>query len=229
MDFEVYCDESRQDLFRSRAPGENYVLIGGIWIKAEARQAHKQAIRELRERHNLPGEFKWNRVSPSRLNFYTDLVRLFFEREMRFRVIVLRADELDATKFHQSDEELMFYKFYYQLLHHWVLDNNGYRFFLDTKTNRVHGRIETLRDCLANANITSTVDVQVLPSHELDLIQLAVVLIGAVGYKLHGTSTSEAKLAVVAEIERRLRRQIGPTLKSEEKFNVFRCRPGGGW
>jgi hypothetical protein len=42
MNFEVYCDESRQDYFWNRAgDGERYVLIGGLWIEADERQEYK--------------------------------------------------------------------------------------------------------------------------------------------------------------------------------------------
>ncbi len=123
----------------------------------------------------------------------------------------------------------MFYKFYYQLLHHWILDFNRYRIFVDTKTNRAHDRIWTLERCLRNSNLTSEVALQALPSHELDLIQLADLLIGAVSYKFHGHRSSSAKLEIVRAIETRLAREIGPTPRSEDKFNVFRFRSGGGW
>ncbi len=231
MDLEVYCDESRPELFKSQPPGDYYVLIGSLWILREHRSSYKNQIGFLRKRHNLYGEFKWKRVSPSKLEFYLDLVRFFFDQadSMRFRVIVLRADELDVVRFHNSDNELMFYKFYYQVLHHWILDFNYYKIFLDAKTNRLHNRIRTLEHCLRNANLSSRVDVQALPSHQVPLLQLADILIGAVSYKFHGNPASKAKMAVVEEIERRLGHEIGPTFRSEEKFNVFRFKSGGGW
>ena len=229
MDLEVYCDESRQELFRSPTSGKSYVLIGGIWIKAEDRRAHKEAIKEVRARHRARGEFKWNRVSQSRIEFYAELVQIFFSREIRFRTLVLRADELDAIRFHQSDNELMFYKFYYQLLHHWILDRNTYRVFVDTKTNRLHDRLATLEQCLRNSNLSSEVKVQALPSQQVDLIQLADVLIGAVSYKFHERQESSAKKRIVAVIEEKLGHEIRPTSRSENKFNVFRFRSEGGW
>jgi hypothetical protein len=231
MNFEVYCDESRQEYFRNPAgDGDRYVLIGSLWIEADERQDHKAKIKNLREIHNVWGEFKWNRVSPSRQQFYLALVHLFFEEAMRFRCIVLPAHQLDAIQFHHADNELMFYKFYYQLLHHWILDFNSYRIFVDLKTNRLHNRIRTLERVLRNANLTSEiVAVQALPSRQVDLLQLTDVLIGAVGYRFHRETTSAAKLAVVNEIETCLRHPIQPTSRREQKFNVFRFRPGGGW
>lgn len=229
MDFEVYCDESRQDLFKSPVAGDNYVLIGGIWIKAEDRSGFKGAIKAIRHKHSVFNEFKWNKVSPSKLGFYIDLVSLFFDRDIRFRVLVLRSDELNAVDFHKADNELMFYKFYYQLLHHWILDENRYRIFLDTKTNRTHNRIGKLDECLRNSNLLSEVNVQALPSHEVDLIQLADLLIGIVSYKFHDRSESNAKHTLVQEIESKLGREIRATSRAEKKFNIFRFKPGGGW
>jgi hypothetical protein len=229
MKFEVYCDESNPEFFKSRREGRCYVLIGGVWVRAEDRAAHKAAIKEIRQRHNVHGEFKWNRVSPSRLEFYTDIVKWFFAtREARFRTIVLKVDELN-DKLHQCDNELAFYKFYYQVLHHWILDQNSYRVFVDTRTNRLPSRLGTLQRCLECANLTSQVTVQALPSHELDLMQVADVLIGAVGYSFHDRRGSTAKEAVVRTIQEATGRAIGSTPKSEEKFNVFRFRAGGGW
>jgi hypothetical protein len=231
MDFEVYCDESGQELFGTRTPGEHYVLIGSLWIKAESRNEYKHYIKQLRREHKVGGEFKWKRVSPSRLAFFLELIRFFFEQkdEIRFRVIVLRADEMDVVRFHESDSELMFYKFYYQVLHHWILDFNRYRVFVDTKTNRLHSRIRTLEKCLKYANLSSLVEAQALPSHEVELLQLVDVLTGAVSYKFHRRSSSYAKLSVLAEIERHLGKEITPTWRSEDKFNVFRFQSGGGW
>jgi hypothetical protein len=229
MDFEVYCDESGQELFKNHPQGEYYSLIGSIWIKAEDRRKHKDNILAIRKRHNVYGEFKWNRVSNSRLDFYLEIIKWFFESNIRFRTLVLRADELDAVRFHCNDNELMFYKFYYQLLHHWILDFNCYKVFLDTRTNRLHSRLKVLEKCLNSSNLTSSVVVQALPSNELDLIQIADVLIGAVSYKFHRRESNQAKLQIIREIEQNLGQEIKPTSKSMEKFNVFRFRSEGGW
>lgn len=231
MDFQVYCDESRTEYFYSQVPDEErYVLIGGLWIEATERENYKAKIKALREIHDVYGEFKWNRVSPSRQQFYLALVRLFFEEAMRFRCIVLPVSQLDAVRFHQADNELMFYKFYYQLLHHWILDFNRYRIFVDLKSNRVRSRLRTLHRVLQNANLTSEIlAVQALPSSQVDLLQLADVLIGAVGYHFHQERGSSSKLAVLKEIEDHLGHPIQPTSNREEKFNIFKFRTGGGW
>jgi len=230
MDFEIYCDESRQENFSRRDVPDHFVLIGGIWLPTLLRQELKLKIGELRKDHTVYSEFKWNKVSPSREDFYVNLIQLFFREPIRFRCIVLAVDELDAVTFHQNDIELMFYKFYYQLIHHWILGQNSYRVFVDLKTNRVHDRVTSLHQCLSRSNLNSDIhSVQALPSHELDILQLTDVLIGAVGYRFHGEQKSRAKLAVCEEIEKHIGSRISHTPRGEEKFNIFRFRPHGGW
>lgn len=103
MDFELYCDESRQQLFADREFTDGrYVVIGGIWIEAHKRQQHISKIRELREAYRLLREFKWKTVSPSRQEFYCAVVRLFFEQDMLFRCIVLPAGRVDCGTFHEG-------------------------------------------------------------------------------------------------------------------------------
>jgi hypothetical protein len=229
MDFDVYCDESRQQLFTGKQRA-GCVVLGSVWLETAQREHLKGRLMELRARHQVGGEFKWQKVSPSRLDFYTDLVELFFGEPIRFRAIVLAAEEMDAVRFHEADNELMFYKFYYQLLHHWILDQNRYRIFVDTKTNRVASRIRTLERVLRNANLTAEIlAVQALPSRQLDLMQLADVLLGAVSYAFNEQTGSTAKAAVVAAIEQHLGHQIEPTPRAQDKFNIFRFRPQGGW
>ena len=232
MDIEVYCDESRQEFFRMppEACKDQYVLLGSLWIEASLREELKSKIKELQRIHDVSVEFKWNRVSPSRLTFYKELVSLFFDEPMRFRCIVLPADKLDAVQFHKADNELMFYKFYYLLLRDWIHDFNQYRVFVDVKTNRIMQRLAHLRIFLDRSNFfADVVSVQALPSHEVVFLQLVDIMIGAVGYHFHGGGVSSAKKEIIETIEKKLGHQIRPTLKSEEKFNIFKWIPGGGW
>ena len=231
MDIEIYCDESRQEHFYTSPPVANqYVLIGGIWIEANKRHIYKEKIKTIREIHNVMGEFKWKRVSPSKIDFYFDLVNLFFEESIRFRCIVLPTEHLNVVKFHDNDHELMFYKFYYQFIVHWLNEFTNYRIFLDLKTNRIQNRIKSLKRILKFANPAANIlDVQSLPSDQLDLLQLADLFIGAVGYKFHGLKNSESKLALIKKIEEHLKHPIEPTSRDIKKFNIFKFTPSRRW
>lgn len=233
MKFEVYCDEALPDLFTSQRPRARYLMIGSLWLPAEMREEAKARIAALRARHAVWGEMKWTKISPSKQAFYEELIDVFmsFETNMRFRCIAADREQVNLA-LHQNDGELGFYKFYYQLLHHWILDFNEYRIFCDLKTNRDRKRLQDLQRCLHYSNLSATIaDIQSLPSPEVALLQLCDVLLGAASSRINQTlGAGTAKEAVVRRLEERLnRRQIGPTSRTEEKFNVFKIRLGGGW
>ena len=233
MRFDVYCDESRPDLFASRRPPAKYLVIGGLWLPTDRRTEFKAAIHALRNKHKIGGEFKWQKVSPSRLSFYCELVNWFvgMKDDLRFRCIAVDHEEVNLLKFHNDDQELGFYKFYYQMLHHWILDFNQYAVFCDAKKNRLPARLHDLERCLSRTNLSSEVmEVQAIPSDESVLIQLADVLTGAATARLNAPPPPEtAKGQVLATLERGLRRRVGPTGRFEKKFNVFVIDLTGGW
>lgn len=233
MKFEVYCDETLPDLFTTAHPKGRYLMIGSLWLPNDLRDSVKARIAALRARHGVHGEIKWRKASPSKQAFYIDLIDLFmsFGLDLRFRCIAVDRTQMQVA-LHNGDAELGFYKFYYQVLHHWILDNNEYTVFCDLKQNRDRSRLTTLKRVLNTANRTSVItDVQSLPSPEVVLLQLCDVLLGAASARLNERQgLGPAKEAVVAHLERRLnRRRLAATGKFEEKFNIFRIQLGGGW
>ncbi|MFM8739942.1 MAG: DUF3800 domain-containing protein [Cytophagales bacterium] len=231
MDFEVYCDESGLEAL-TRKDAHLYTGIGGIWIPAEHRITLKKGIAAIKEKHNIKGELKWQKFSPAYYELYKDLIDFFFlSGYIRFRVVLIEANKVDHIKFNNEDAELGFYKFYYQLLHHWIFDFNTYNIFLDLKINRNKGRLKELEKVLDNSNLTSDVkQVQGLPSEQSAGIQLADVLTGLVVAKFNYEITSQAKLNLIQYVEEKyLGKPITPTPKWAEKFNVFRINLKGGW
>lgn len=158
MEFEVYCDEAHPDLFTSTAPKAQHLMIGSLWLPADLRSDIKTKIKTIREKHNAWGEIKWTKISPSKLEFYLDLVDLFvgYGNMLRFRCIAVDQQSVDM-QFHGGDNELGFYKFYYQVLHHWIYDFNNYHIFCDQKSNRETNRFSELRRVLDNANLSANV------------------------------------------------------------------------
>ena len=233
MRFEAYCDESRPDLLSSSRPAADYMVIGSLWLPADHRDDFKQAIHELRDKHRIGGEFKWQKVSPSKLSFYLDLVSWFCEQgeNLRFRCIAVAHCKVNLLHYHQNDQELGFYKFYYQLLHHWILDFNEYSVFCDFKSNRRRDRLEVLQKCLAWSNLSSTIsNVQAVRSDESVLIQLVDTLTGAAAARLNQkVKKNSAKEAVIRRIEENLGEGIKHTGLNEHKFNVFVIDLQGGW
>jgi len=233
MNFDIYCDESRPDLFASQNPPAQYLVIGSTWLRRNDRELFKGAIHQLRDKYHIGGEFKWLKVSPSKINFYEELISWFFDQHLslRFRCIAIDHQKVNLVHFHDGDQELGFYKFYYQMLHHWILDFNKYTIFCDTKTNKHKDRFKTLQRCLNYSNIFSEIEnVQAIHSKESVLIQLTDVLTGIVSARLNQSiNCGSAKERLVNHTETLLNKKIKSTPKTEEKLNVFCINLEGGW
>jgi len=231
MNFEVYCDESGLEALTKRE-AHLFTAIGGIWMPSLYRQTFKEQMLEIKEKNGIDGgELKWKKVSPFYVQLYSDIISYFFQtNELRFRVIVIESAIVNNIIFNANDAELGFYKFYYQLLNHWISDFNNYDIFLDFKVNRDKERLKVLNRVLYCTNLTSSIQrVQALPSHESSGIQLADILTGLVASKFNEEVKSPSKKQLIKLVETYLNKPIKATNKTEEKFNVFRINLKGGW
>ena len=230
MKFDVYCDESNPEVLKDKSANK-FLVLGSIWLPTECRKQLKADITNLKEIHGYTNEIKWNKVSPSSESFFLELARYYFKNpNLRFRALLVESEKIDLIRFHKDDGELSFYKFYYQLLHHWIFDYNEYSIFIDHKVNKDRNRISKLWEVLNNANLFSSIlNVQAIHSNESLGIQLSDFLTGCINGKFNDRLRSSAKLNVLSEIERQLQKPIRQTNKSEEKFNIFRINLQGGW
>lgn len=233
MNIDVYCDEAYPDLFSSTKPQAKYLLIGSLWLPNEKRALFKKEIHTLRHQYKIGGEIKWTKVSPSKIEFYKELISWFFDkgRELRFRCIVIDRDKVDLVRFQESDQELGFYKFYYQMLLHWIHPFNTYSIYSDLKSTRLRDRLKTLRACLKNANLTAEIPItQSVRSKESVLIQLSDLLVGLTAAKMNRCLKEDsAKQELVHHVEKNIGGTISSTPLNEKKFNVFKINLKGGW
>lgn len=230
MKYEIYCDESCWEALYDK-DSHHYAAIGGIWIPAEKRKEVKTFIGNLKAKYGLYGEMKWKRVCPKSVEMYKELVNMFFDDEqIRFRAICIKASEVNHDRFNAGNSELGFYKFYFQLIHHWMLMGNSYQVFVDYKTNGYQHRVQELGTILNNASTAELTQIQSLPSEESVLIQLADVLTGAVASAFNSqTMLSASKQSIRELIEKRLGHSINGTPVSETKFNVFSINLRKDW
>ena len=227
--FNIYCDES----CHLEHDGQSALVLGAVWCPESQRASVARAIRELKAQHGLASSFeiKWTKVSPAKLDFYLALIDLFFsDPRLHFRGIVIPdKSKLDHSAFDQSHDDF-YYKMYFQLLKVIFESGNRYRIYLDIKDTRSQQKVTKLHDYLANAQYDFNKEmvewIQHVHSHEIEQLQLADVLIGALGYLHRGLQTSLAKQALIERIKAKsgfsLKRS---TLPSEKKFNVFVWTP----
>jgi hypothetical protein len=160
MKFDVYCDESHPDLLSSQNSKNKFMIIGSLWLASDVRQQFKAEIRSILKEHYLFTEYKWSKVSTSKFDFYKKIIEWFFEKNnhLRFRCIAVERAKINLLHYHENDQELGFYKFYYQLIHHWITDFNEFNIFCDFKSTRKKDRLQTLHKCLTNSNLSANIN-----------------------------------------------------------------------
>jgi hypothetical protein len=231
--YNVYCDES----CHLENDHKNVMTLGALWCLDEIKKDMFSGIRAIKEKHGLARDFeiKWTKVSPAKVNFYKDLLNFFFEEQrLHFRAVVIKdKDELDHSRFENQDHDTWYYKMFFCLLNVVFEPHSRYRIYLDKKDTRCGEKIQKLHDVLCNSKYDFSKeiieDVRSVHSHEIELLQLADLLIGAVGYANRGLRTSSAKMELVDLIREKSGYSLSSTtLFKEEKMNLFFWKPKKG-
>ena len=228
----IYCDESRHT-----SGGDQFMVIGAVICDREKKREYVHQIHLLKKRYNTQGEFGWKRLSPNRKDFYFELIDFFMENDINFKCIVVDKSKIDNERYNDGDSELGFYKFYYQMLKDLLEANNEYYIYLDWQQNREQHRFSTLKFFLqrkleGRAKIAC---LEPVTSSNQPLIELADLLIGAVGYQYNKRASSDVKTAFCTRLAIALHERNSKyfkyhrldtfTAKSEKKFNIFKWEP----
>ena len=223
----IYCDESNH-LENDR---RRYMVIGAIYCPNQWLNDINQQIKVLKRKHKIPDnmEFKWTKVSPSRLDFFLDLVDYFFaEQKIRFRAVIIDKDQLDHGQYTQTHDDF-YYKMYFLLLSRVLQPTNNYNIYLDIKDTLSATKVEKLHDVLSRNMLdfdrSIIKRIQNVRSHEINTLQLADLLIGAIQFINREDVTSVAKKAIVDRIKQHSGYTLlKSTLPTEKKINIFYWR-----
>lgn len=218
----VYCDESRH----TSNPEDPFMVIGALFCPRDKKEEIAHRINLVRKEYETWREFGWKTLSPNRRDFYWSLLELFAsEPSLSFRCLVVDRNILDHDQFNDGDNELGFYKLYYQMLVHWLRRDCAYHIFLDWQQNKTQRRFMELRDILSRklSGKTKIECLEPVSSHSIPLIQLADLLIGAVGYSWNERKGSEIKLEFCSAVAKvaGVHTLKTSTALSAEKFNIF--------
>jgi hypothetical protein len=187
----VYCDESRQTQDR-------YMVFGGIIVHATAVEPFNQAMNLWRDAQKMHAELKWVKVSDNKLAEYKSLMDLFFslagKNQLHFKSVVFDTSLIDYDAYHKGDKELGFYKFFYQFLLHsfgnYAIEKNRRMLIILDQRTTGKQKLSTLCTIL-NRGIRKKYhcdrdvvrNVQAVDSKTCNLMQIADVMMGAIGYQ----------------------------------------------
>lgn len=224
-EFNIYCDEScHLENDKQRA-----MVLGAIWCPKENARTIFEEIREIKKKHGLSASFeiKWNKVSPAKGKFYSDLISYFFNNDdLHFRALVVPdKNVLDHSAYEQSHDDF-YYKMYFDLLKIILDPESSYHIFLDIKDTQSQKKVDHLKVVLRNNHYDYHKEiirkVQQVRSHEIELIQLTDLLIGAVSYLHRGFESSSVKKELIEEIRSLSGYSLlKSTLPKETKMNIF--------
>lgn len=197
------------------------MVLGGVVLSRDFEPEFLRQVREYRDANHMHSELKWQKTSNSKLVAYQRFVDLLFEnqRSIYFKAIIVDTHQMDNQKYNKGSKELGFYKMMYQLLLHsfgQVLGRSDRCLVtLDQRTTQRY-KLSTL-DVILNKGLRKKYGfkhdpvrhVQAMDSANSDLIQLADVLMGAVGFQANDDDrrpgASAAKIALANYIARRAR------------------------
>lgn len=227
----VYCDES----CHLEHDGIEVMLLGALWCPARQAKTTADHLRRLKVRHGLPGDFetKWTKVSEGKGDFYLDTVDYFFGNDdLHFRALIVPDKGRLRHEDFAQDHDTFYYKMYYQLLTAILNPKQTYSIYLDIKDTRSQHKVVRLEEFLRASKQDFDRSVirrmQHVRSCEIEHIQLADLLLGAVAYANRGLTGNKGKLAVVERIrERSGYSLLRTTLLREDKVNIFRWLPHG--
>jgi len=226
--FNVYCDES----CHLEHDGQRFMILGAVWCPEEKTRETASRLREIKVKHGLKPdlELKGTGVSNSKVRYFLDVLDYFFDTDdLRFRAMIIDKSQLDHDAF-GSDHDTWYYKMYFQLIEPLLDPRWAYRIYLDIKDTRSQEKVRKLHEVLCNSQYDFQREViervQNVRSHEVEQIQLADFLIGAVGYRNRLLDTNEAKLKIVRRMQDRSGLGLDRTpLLRATKVNLFRWSP----
>lgn len=226
---DVYCDESCHLLH----DGEDVMVLGAVAVPHDQRLEIADQIRGLKQDHGLSRSFevKWTKVSPGQLTFYEALVDFFFDNpDLEFRGLVAHQKSALRHEDFGQDHDTWYHKMYWEMLRVVISPRARYRIYIDIKDTRGGAKARTLYEVLSNTyhdwNHDIVERIQIVRSHELEILQVADLMVGALGYASRGRSTSAAKMAVIRRIEERSGHSLArSTTLGAPKFNIFHWHP----
>lgn len=233
MEYNIYCDES------CHLPNDNsnIMVIGGISCPKNKVYFINREIRNIKKKYGVFefAEIKWTKVSDSKIEMYQELIELFFKYDfLNFRcVVATNKNKLDLQKFGLSYND-WYYRIYYIVLREMIDVNNSFNIFIDIKDTNGQEKIRKLKDVLNRTLYDfsdSTVGlIQEVKSDQVQILQLADLLIGAISYSNRGLETSASKNTIIDFLSEKAHRPLNYTTpKNEIKFNIFKWNPRGAY
>jgi len=222
--YNIYCDES----CHLEKDQQKVMVLGAVWCPLEKKDEIFRRIKEIKLKHGLSNNFeiKWTKVSPAKIQFYLDILDYFFDDDdLHFRALIVPdKNKLSHEIFSQTHDEF-YYKMYFDMLKVILKPHAKYRIYLDYKDTRGAEKVKRLHEVLSNNMYDFSRQiierVQTVSSKEVQLIQVADLLIGAISYINRGLSGNSAKVDLIKRMAIRSGYSLKKTTLLQEEKEIY--------
>lgn len=228
--YNIYCDESCHLQSQTINKDNRFMVLGGISCQFSKKDEIFNCIKSIKKEGNMSNlaEMKWTKVANGKLDIYKNLINYFFDcDELSFRAIIIDKEQLNHEQYNQTHNDF-YYKSYWQMLEWFIDPQNKYHIYLDLKDTKGSQKIKKLQTILCNSKhdfdrkvIEKTQEIR---SHEIAILQLVDLLIGAISYanRYPNGGLSKAKNEIVKLIQDRSKNSLQlSTSLGARKFNLF--------
>ncbi len=231
----IYCDES----CHLEHDDSEIMVLGAMSCNIDEKSNIFNDIRVIKNKHGLDSKFeiKWTKVSKSKIEFYKELVDYFFQnKNLHFRgLVAMHKKELDHCKFNNGDYDTWYYKMYFRLLDPIIHESEKYKILIDIKDTHGGPRVQKLHEVLCNNIYDFKLEVingvYQINSKESEILQLADLMIGALGYyhrKLYNSGKNLGKRELIDYIQEKHKINMAKrTARTAQKYNLFIWSPEG--
>lgn len=175
------------------------MILAGVIIDVRSISDILERFQAFRKKANMVAELKWTKVSRAKLGEYKEIIDIFNDLTtsdvLHFKALIFDCHQIDHRSFSDGDNEVGFYKFYYQLLLHCfgkpyctAKIQTRFMVFLDQRDTSY--KLSILKAFL-NGGMASKFGIKSSPfrqieprnSHKCDITQMLDIVAGAVGYQ----------------------------------------------
>lgn len=216
----IYCDES----CHLEHDNQQVMGLGAICCPTKYAQQFNHELKWLKKEYNMPEgyELKWTKVGMGRIDYYNAVVEYFASNPyLRFRgYLVPDKGCIDHSLIPGQTHDVWYYKMYYGLLKPLVeKPTDAYRIYIDIKDTNGYQKVQELKRILCQGvgdRCGERIErIQEVRSDEVELLQLADFLLGAIVFRNRDIRKSKAKNRIVDEITQ----QTGYALNSSTSYN----------
>lgn len=183
-----YCDES----CHLEHDHSRFMVLGTVYCLKDDVKTINERIKEIKRQNNISAfsEVKWSKLCSTNFKLYKDLLSFFFDESINlsFRAIIIDKNELNHKKFRQTHEDF-YYKMYFYLLQTKIQPFMRNKIYMDEKDTQNAKRVKNLTYVLKKQfydfSNNKILPIQVIKSHEIQIMQLTDILTGSISYSLN--------------------------------------------